>query len=270
VLRLEETAIGGAIVILAVAYVLPVRPLRLLTAATQAYLAALGALIARASQLLASPAPEGDLRPEVRALDAAYQELVAIADPLRPVLLGPGRHRLNTTLAVAEAVRYHGRDLVRSIRARPAPDPELIPALSQAASLLQTSIAAVLDALNGRPYGPYVRSAALLDQAGLRHPVTGANWQPGVADPVLHDFTLLDDALAQLAQVLRLPIRDAVQGTREVSPAGLARMAGRRGERSLEAAGPKHRARRSALHGALPLNTLRRRPGRAHPRHRAR
>lgn len=86
----------------------------------------------------------------------------------------------------------------------------------------------------------------------------------------MDDFALLDDALAQLAQVLKLPVPDAVQGEPEISSADPAQVPGRKGKQSPQPAGPKHWARGSGPHGALASNSLRRSPGRAATRHRAR
>jgi uncharacterized membrane protein YccC len=80
-LRLGETAIGVAAVIVTVLLIVPLRPQRVLTAALLGWFTALRALVnAVFDRVDGTQAP---LRPLVRELDAAYAALEATAAPLR-------------------------------------------------------------------------------------------------------------------------------------------------------------------------------------------
>jgi hypothetical protein len=90
-LRLEETALGAAIAVAVVNLVLPLRTRRVLRIAFRDLVRAAGRLASHASDHLRGEDHDigSTLRSDARAVDAAYQALMAAAQPVRRTL--PGR-----------------------------------------------------------------------------------------------------------------------------------------------------------------------------------
>jgi uncharacterized membrane protein YccC len=212
-LRLGETAIGVAAVVLTVLLIVPLRPQRVLTTAVLLWVTALRALVDAVLGRL-----DGDrvpLPPLVRALDAAHAALVSTAVPLRRATFGRNSAQLTEVLSVTAAARQYARSLAAGVEAAGADDEGWTAnePLRTAAGQLRASMDAVEHRVRTGAHGCYVRSAALvalaLDALRPRHsPLQHA----------LRDLTLLDGALARLAAALQMDVADH-DTTRAVEPA---------------------------------------------------
>ncbi len=205
VLRLAETAIGAGAVMITVLLIVPLRPQRVLTTAVLLWFTALRRLLeAVLGRLDGQREP---LRPLVRAVDAAYDALVATATPLRRATFGRNSTQLTEILLVSSAARQYARALAASMEQAEA-NGEVLPwadnrQLRAAAGQLRTAAAAIEHRIATGEHGRYVRSSALvalaLDDLRPRHsPLAQA----------LQDLTLLDGALARLATALQMDIDD--------------------------------------------------------------
>jgi uncharacterized membrane protein YccC len=204
-LRLAETAIGSASVIVTVLVILPLRPQRVLTTGMLLWVTALRRLLEAVFGRL--DGEHEPLRPLIRAVDAAYAELVATAAPLRWATFGHRSSRLTEVLSVSSAARQYARSLAALVEQAEA-DGEVLPwadgaPLRPAAEQLRTSVDAIAHRLETGENGRYVRSAALvaLSLDSLRR-------QPSRFAFALKDLTLLDGALARLATALGMPVGD--------------------------------------------------------------
>ena len=116
-LRLAETAIGVAAVIVTVLLIVPLRPQRVLTTAVLSWFTALRALVdAVLEQLDGRPTP---LRPLVRDLDAASAALEATAAPLRRATFGANSAQLAELLSVGSAARQYARSMAAGVEGAP-------------------------------------------------------------------------------------------------------------------------------------------------------
>jgi hypothetical protein len=204
-LRLAETAIGSASVIVTVLVILPLRPQRVLTTGMLLWVTALRRLLEAVFGRL--DGEHEPLRPLIRAVDAAYAELVATAAPLRWATFGHRSSRLTEVLSVSSAARQYARSLAALVE-RAEADGEVLPwaddaPLRPAAEQLRTSVDAIVHRLDTGENGRYVRSAALvaLTLDGLRREPTRFAF-------ALKDLTMLDGALARLATALEMPVGD--------------------------------------------------------------
>jgi hypothetical protein len=188
-----------------VLFILPLRPQRVLTTGTLLWVTALRRLLdAVFGRLDEQHEP---LRPLIRAVDAAYADLVATAAPLRWATVGRRSSRLTEVLSVSSAARQYARSLAALVE-RAEADGEVLPwaddaPLRPAAEQLRTSVDAIVHRLDTGENGRYVRSAALvaLTLDGLRR-------QPTRFAFALKDLTMLDGALARLATALEMPVGD--------------------------------------------------------------
>jgi uncharacterized membrane protein YccC len=204
-LRLAETAIGSAAVIVTVLFILPLRPQRVLTTGMLLWVTALRGLLEAVLGRL-----DGDrepLRPLIRAVDVTYAELVATAAPLRWTTFGHRSGQLTEVLAVSSAARQYARSLAALVE-RAEADGDVLPwaddvALRPAAEQLRTSVDAIAHRLDTGENDRYVRSAALvaLTLDDLRR-------KPSRFAFALKDLTMLDGALARLATALEMEVGD--------------------------------------------------------------
>jgi uncharacterized membrane protein YccC len=204
-LRLAETAIGSAAVIVTVLFILPLRPQRVLTTGMLLWVAALRQLL---EAVLGRLDGERDpLRPLIRAVDVTYAELVATAAPLRWTTFGHRSSRLPEMLSISSAVRQYARSLAAVVE-QAETDGEMLPwaedaALRPAVEQLRTSVDAIAHRLDTGENGRYVRSSALvaltLDRLRRR---------PSRFGFALKDLTHLDGALARLATTLEMQVVD--------------------------------------------------------------
>jgi uncharacterized membrane protein YccC len=204
-LRLTETAIGSAAVIVTVLVLLPLRPQRVLTTGLRLWVTALRRLVqAVLGRLDGEHEP---LRPLIEAVDVAYAELVATAAPLRWTTLGRRSSQLTEVLSDGSAARQYARSLAASVE-RAEADGEALPwgedaPLRPAAEQLRASIDAIAHRLDTGENRPYVRSAAFLALTLDR-----LRPQPSRFALVLKDLTHLDGALARLAVALEMEVDD--------------------------------------------------------------
>jgi uncharacterized membrane protein YgaE (UPF0421/DUF939 family) len=208
-LRLEETALGAAIAVAVATLVLPLRTRYVIRIALRDYLQAIGRLLDRAaSQLLAVDErdSEGTLRADARALDAAYQTLLATAQPVRRGLFGTANDEVGQVVRLASAARNYSRNLVTDAETICANDPETSRDITHAAETLQESLETITEALNGPRDGTYTRSAALFDRAErrLEQQLTAGE----KSHFTIRDLTLIDGTLAKLAELVGLEITD--------------------------------------------------------------
>jgi uncharacterized membrane protein YccC len=209
-LRLAETAVGVAAVILTVLLIVPLRPQRVLTAGVLLWFTALRALITAVLDRVDGHAPP--LRPLVRDVDAAYAALVATAAPLRTATFGRNSAQLTELLAVSAAARQYARSLAAEVTAAEVDSDEPlwtgIRPLQDAAGQLRSSMDAVEHRIRTGEHGCYVRSSALvalaLDHLRVRH---------SRLQYALRDLTVLDGALARLAAALQMDVADHDTGS---------------------------------------------------------
>ncbi|MGN6608880.1 MAG: FUSC family protein [Jatrophihabitans sp.] len=206
VLRLGETAIGVAAVIVTVLLIVPLRPQRVLTTAVLQWFTALRTLVEAVLDRLDGVADDARpaLLPLVRGVDAAYAALEATAAPLRKGTFGRNSVQLVELLSVAAAARQYVRSLSAELQdADRQGVPPLTLTLHDAAEQLHASLDAIEHRIRTGERGCFTRSAGLLaltvDDVGReRAPLRSA----------LRDLTLLDGTLARLAQALDMDVRD--------------------------------------------------------------
>jgi uncharacterized membrane protein YccC len=117
-LRVEETAIGAAIGIIVATTVVPLRTGLVLRVALRRYYQAVGRLVEHAGARLVGEAPDDTtLRADARALDAAYQEVLATAQPTGRNLFGSHTDNTARMLRIATATRHYSRNLVIDVEA---------------------------------------------------------------------------------------------------------------------------------------------------------
>ena len=218
VLRLGETVVGVGAVVLTVLVVFPLRPQRVLTTAVLLWFRSVSALLDASLDRLSGGAAQ-NLRPAVREVDASWAALEATAQPLRHATFGRMSSQLAEIRAVSSAARYYVRSMAEAVSGVEVADvPELGPAVRD----LRASTAAIETRIATGQHGTYMRAAASIDHAARALP-------PG-ADPslvlALRDLTMLDSALARLADALDMQVRD-----HDTPPTCWARRAGRRSSR---------------------------------------
>jgi uncharacterized membrane protein YccC len=204
VLRLGETAIGVAAVVVTVLLIVPLRPQRVLTTAVLLWFTALRTLVEAVLDRL--DGGREPLPPLVRALDAAHAALESTAVPLRRATFGRNSAQLSEVLSVGTAARQYARSLAAGVEDAEADGDVAWTAnepLRAAAGQLRASLDAVEHRIRTGTHGSYVRSSALvalaLDAMRPRHsPLQHA----------LRDLTLLDGALARLAAALQMDVAD--------------------------------------------------------------
>jgi uncharacterized membrane protein YccC len=206
--RLEETALGAAVAIVVVMLVLPLHTRQVLRVALREHVEAVGRLVDHASARLAGGADETEstLRSDARAVDAAYQAVVATAQPIRRSVLGSAEEDTLRALRVTSASRNYSRNLVvdtgwsQPLAVSPPID------IARASATLHQSIEVIARALTGPRDGTYTRSSALFDRAERDLDVCPR----GSASPefALRDFMLIDGTMANMAELMGLRIAD--------------------------------------------------------------
>jgi hypothetical protein len=121
VLRLEETALGAVIAMLAALLIFPVGTRRAASQAATGYLDALGRLLGRLPRSLLEPPRARRLSVDSRALDDAVQQLIATA---RPLTWYPSRRGTERRLAMIISSSQFARELASEAdRAQQLDDP---------------------------------------------------------------------------------------------------------------------------------------------------
>jgi uncharacterized membrane protein YccC len=231
-LRLGETAIGVAAVIVTVLLIVPLRPQRVLTTAVLLWFTALRALLdAVLGRLSGERVP---LPPLVRALDAAHAALESTAVPLRRAMFGGKSAQLTEVLSVSAAARQYARSLAAQVEDAEADDDAPWSAnepLLAAVGQLQSSLEAVEQRIRTGAHGCYVRSSALVALA-----IDALRPRHSPLQHALRDLTLLDGALARLATALRMDVadHDTSPGTGSAAIAEMVDTARRRPVRDLD------------------------------------
>jgi hypothetical protein len=207
--RLAETAVGAAVAIVVVTFVVPLRTRRVLRVAFRDHIRAIGALVDRASEVLMTVGPirgEDRLRGDARAVDASYQALVATAQPLRRNLFGNVDEELSRAVRLASVSRNYSRDLVADLASTAPLDPGLQGEINRATATLHRSMDTVADAMTGPREGIYVRSSSLYDQAERSLEDGAVGLDQGC--PAIRDLKLIDGSMATLAQFIGLAVTD--------------------------------------------------------------
>lgn len=198
-LRLGETAIGLGAVLVAVLFVVPLRPQRVLITGVLLWFRSLSALVNDAlDRMLDTSQPP--MRTDMRALDAAYAALESTAAPLRRATFGSNSAQLTEIRAVCSAARTYARSFANAVDYTHFPQG---PRLTVATDQLRNSMAAIDNRIATGEHGTYTRSAALFEMASRAAPVDIL-----LADLAINDLTLLDGALATLAYALGMTVVD--------------------------------------------------------------
>jgi uncharacterized membrane protein YgaE (UPF0421/DUF939 family) len=210
-LRLEETGIGAAVAILVVTFVLPLRTRRVLRIALRAHVGAVGTLVDHATDRLLETGGTGaeahQLRADARAVDATFQALVATNVPLRRSPLSSVEDRTAGIMRLAAAARNYARNLVSDVELEDRLDSGTRARIERGRSTLTESLDTVASALTGPRDKAYVRSASLFDEAERAVQDGAGGIHPALL--AIRDLTLIDGAMATLAQTLRLDVVDS-------------------------------------------------------------
>jgi hypothetical protein len=208
VIRLEETALGAAVAIVVVMLVLPLHTRQVLRVAVRDHVEAVGRLVDHASARLVGREDgiDSTLRSDARAVDAAYQAVVATAQPVRRTVRGSADEDTLRALHLTSASRNYSRNLVVDTeRSRPTGVSAHLD-VAQASATLHQSIGVVARALTGPRDGTYTRSSALFDEA--ERCLDSCSYRSASTEFALRDFKLLDGTMAHMAEVLGLRIAD--------------------------------------------------------------
>jgi uncharacterized membrane protein YgaE (UPF0421/DUF939 family) len=201
-LRLEETALGAGVAVAVVVLFVPLRTHRVIRLALRHQLEAVAALVEQVRDVLLHDGSRDAVRGTVRRVDAAFQELLATARPVRRTVLGSVDETTGRLLHHASATRHFARTLAADLPSARAVPAAALPALEEAFAAMLDSIDALLGA-GADPVRPYVRSASLFHRAAP----LGATGLPGES-LLLRDLGLLDGSLAALAEALDVPVHD--------------------------------------------------------------
>jgi hypothetical protein len=204
--RLEETTLGAAVAIVVVVLVFPLHTRQVLRVALREQVKAVGGLVDHASAHLQGRGEGSDsaLRADARAVDAAYQTVLATAQPVHRTIWGRTDEETWRALRLASASRNYSRDLVADTGGSLPPGDSGALEIARASAIFHQSIDVVAQALTGARDGTYTRSSALFDRA-QRH------LDPqrfGSTEFALRDFELLDGTMAHLAEGMGLGIAD--------------------------------------------------------------
>jgi uncharacterized membrane protein YgaE (UPF0421/DUF939 family) len=206
VLRLEETAVGAAFAIIVALTVLPLRTRRVLDVGMRHLVEAVGQLVEHASDhLLGDDHDLGNtMRADARAVDAAYQALIATAQPLRRSLVGKLDDDIASALVLASAARNYSRNLVADTEVATLIDVKERHTFLRARSTLLASIEVVGICVTGTRDGEYIRSSSLFERVEQDLDTSGT----GIINLSLRDFKLIDGVMARMAEMMNLRIGD--------------------------------------------------------------
>ncbi|SNQ48817.1 conserved membrane hypothetical protein [Frankia canadensis] len=207
-LRLEETAIGAGVAIAVVLLVFPLRTQWVLRVALRGYVRSVAVLVEHASGRLIGDPACGDtaLRADARAVDAAYQSLVATAAPMRRGPLGGLDERVTELMRLVTASRAYSRNLVHDVEKAGPLDLDSRREIKGATASLHESLDVIAAAINGSRDATYTRSSALFDRAERRSEQEAGAVHDGQL--ALRDLKLIDGAMARLAETMGLRIAD--------------------------------------------------------------
>jgi uncharacterized membrane protein YccC len=144
-LRLEETAIGGAVAIAAAIWIFPVRTRHAARIAERAYLGSLADLLGRVSDHLREQPSNGPLSSSSRALDHAHQQLLTTG---RPLARNPWRReRIEPNHSLYAHTAHHARNLVADVIRESTLDPRVADHLAVAAEAERDAVTTLARAL---------------------------------------------------------------------------------------------------------------------------
>jgi hypothetical protein len=146
------------------------------------------------------------MRSDARAIDAAYQAVVATAQPIRRTLSGGTDEDIARVLRLASASRNHSCNLVVDIENSILADVDSAFDVGQACGTLRASIEIIAEALIGPRDGTYTRSSALFDQTERQLEVTPH--RVDFTEFALRDFRLIDGTMASVAELIGLNVTD--------------------------------------------------------------
>jgi uncharacterized membrane protein YccC len=161
-LRLEETAIGGAVAIAAAIWIFPVGTRQATVIAERAYLGSLADLLGRVSDHLREQPSNGPLSSSSRALDHAHQQLLTTA---RPLARNPWRReRIERNHSLYTRTAHHARNLVADVTCERTLDPGVADHLAVAAEAERDAVTRLARALKPgeSPVDPWRLDDALL------------------------------------------------------------------------------------------------------------
>jgi uncharacterized membrane protein YccC len=204
-LRVEETAIGAGIGIVVATVIFPLRTGPVLRVAMRRYLQAVGRVVEHATALLVGEDHDDTtLRGDARALDAAYQEVLATAQPTGRNLFGSLPDKTTQMLRTATAARHYSRNLVIDVEATGPLDSKARAAIREANATLHQSLNVIVGAIDGPRDVTYTRSSALFDRAERS---TDQADMPHRQLPI-RDLKLIDATMAEMAEPMGLTIAD--------------------------------------------------------------
>jgi uncharacterized membrane protein YccC len=245
--RLAETTVGVAAVVITVLVIVPLRPQRVLATGLLLWFRSLRELLDAVLGRL-----EGEQRslwPLVRAVDAAYDALAATAKSLRQVTFGRTSSELTEILAVSSAARQYARSLAALIPEMEATGPKPPAAGNRSLRIAGKQLRASLDAIERRlttgENADYVRSASLYAVA-----LDDLREHQSPMATVLDDLTRFDGAMARLATALQMPVSDHDTGPVGFRPLRSWRQCGWPGPMDLSAADRRPRLSPGAARGA--------------------
>ena len=205
--RVEETAIGAGCVIVVVLTVFPLRTQRVLRVALRSHLQALSVLVGHSTDELLGRITVGEstLREDARALDATYQAFVTTAQPVRRNFFGTVDEENGRMIRLVTGTRDYARGLVDDSTHGPL-RPDLCDEVERATSMLHSSLDLLAGSTTGSRDVTYTRSGALFDRVERHLEERGSENDEGQL--ALRDFVFLDGALAGIANVLGLFVKD--------------------------------------------------------------
>jgi uncharacterized membrane protein YgaE (UPF0421/DUF939 family) len=204
-LRVEETAIGAGIGIVVAAVIFPLRNGLVLRVALRRYLQAVGRLVEHATALLVGQDHDKTtLRADARALDAAYHEVLATAQPTGRNVFGSPTDKTAQILRIATAARHNSRNLVIDAEATGPLDSKARAAVQEAGATLHQSLNVIVGAISGPRDVTYTRASALFDRAERN---TERADKTHARLPI-RDLKLIDATMAELAEPMGLTIAD--------------------------------------------------------------
>ncbi len=214
-LRLEETAIGAAIGILAASILLPTSTRATVRNDMRGFLAALGEFLDQTMRLLNGEAEGADPIATTRDLDRCLRQLRDDAQPLTSGLSGV-RNRSNARNVVRLLVgcAYYARDLARiGELLHPTPEVAVWPAIERAAEQLRGNLDAVIAHLDHnqpaivQPAAPLLDAAEEAASAGDRWALEMPSAASAGVHAAIHDLRAIDYLVLRLAANLGATVR---------------------------------------------------------------
>jgi uncharacterized membrane protein YgaE (UPF0421/DUF939 family) len=202
-LRVEETAIGAGIGIVVATVIFPLRTRLVLRVALRRYFQAVERLVEHATALLVGEdRDETTLRADARALDAAYQEVLATVQPTGRNLFGRPADKTAQVLRIATAARHYSRNLVIDVETTGPLDSKARAAIQESSATLHRSLDVTVEAISGPRDVTYTRSSTAFDRAELN---TEQADTPHGQLPI-RDLKLIDATMAELAELMGLTV----------------------------------------------------------------